>query len=651
MVSILALFLPVFILILTGSNYILHIGYDQFLPRPLSYLGSHYPVYYQSHQPHSDPIPRYVESTSITDQKTIDNVNPRTSKQRKTDDPRDYGPFFYVGGTNGADLVVTYCENRGWKRIFDNNRGDYIFKWSEYKMLSNYQNFRPGRQLLNQIPNNRILTTKAGLCSSLKEYERIAIKYSKGVYSQVNGTHPFFGSFSCLIFKKREVRVRKWLMKSKPIKLDEFFPESYRIDVKSERQAFFDAFRDGQIWICKPSNLQEGRGIFLLRSRADVAVFRAKLESVEENPVIKPSQYNSIIHRVVQRYVVKPLLLEGRKFDVRSYFLIACTSPIMAFFHHGYAKSTCNIYDPHSDDLTSHLTNQFMQRKNPLYHGMKEETIWSMEHLNDYINQRYMQEKHLPKDWVFTVFAKRMQEIMTICFNTAKTKLDCKLGYFELLGCDFIIDQNFKVWLLEMNANPALHRHCSVLKTIIPQLLYEALDVVIEIFKKCSKGAYILPLQSQKEFVLIYGGCRQDQIPRPLRAGRASPTIVKQSSQLCPRILKRPMKKPLRKSSVTRSLSEHAAVEGKPFQKAVSLLSHGQLPVIAQIQSLCCMETKAKTNPLSRSHPASLKEWSQLQANVSKPLMMTTPFVSMLNRRFAAISQKSKSLESSLLTK
>ncbi|XP_038629242.1 protein polyglycylase TTLL10 isoform X2 [Scyliorhinus canicula] len=547
-------------------------------------------------------------------QKMIDNTNARPIKHRKSDELRDYGPFYYAGGTNGTDLIINYCENKGWKRIFDNNREDYIFKWSEYRVLSNYQNFRSGRQILNQIPNNRILTSKAGLCSSLKEYERIAIKYSKGVYSH------------------------------KSIRLEDFFPASYRIDVPSDRNAFFDSFRDGQIWICKPANLQEGRGIFLLKSREDVAIFRAKVESVEDNPLIKHSHYNSIIHRVVQRYVVRPLLLEGRKFDVRSYFLIACTAPFMAFFHHGYARSTCNVYDPFTDDLTSHLTNQFMQRKSPLYQGMKEETIWSMERLNTYINKRYMKERHLPKDWVFTVFAKRMQEIMTICFNTAKGKLDCKLGYFDLIGCDFIVDQNFKVWLLEMNANPSLHRHCSALKTLIPQLVYEALDVVIEIFKKCSKGAFVLPLHSLKEFVLIYNGCHQDHVPRPIRVEKTSP-IVK---QLCPRSMKRSVRKPLRKPSTIRSLSDQGemeAVEMKPLQKAVSMLTHGQLPVIAQIQSLYCAESKARTNPFSRCHPATLEGWTQLQANVSKPLMMNTAFVSGLNKRFAAIPQKSKSLE------
>lgn len=34
---------------------------------------------------------------------------------------------------------------------------------------------------------------------------------------------------------------------------------------------------------------------------------------------------------------------------------------------------------------------------------------------------------------------------MAHCFLAAKSKLECKLGYFDLIGCDFLIDDNFKV--------------------------------------------------------------------------------------------------------------------------------------------------------------------------------------------------------------
>ena len=66
------------------------------------------------------------------------------------------------------------------------------------------------------------------------------------------------------------------------------------------------------------------------------------------------------------RYVNNPLLLEGRKFDVRSYLLIACTDPYIVFFRHGYARLTCDPYDPRSNNLTAHLTNQVKPSWRPL---------------------------------------------------------------------------------------------------------------------------------------------------------------------------------------------------------------------------------------------------------------------------------------------
>ena len=68
-----------------------------------------------------------------------------------------------------------------------------------------------------------------------------------------------------------------------------------------------------------------------------------------------------------------------------------------------------------------------------------------------------------------------MQEIMLSCFHAVKHKLDCQLGFFELLGFDFMIDSNMKVWLIEVNINPALHTNCVGLQQVIPPLISETL--------------------------------------------------------------------------------------------------------------------------------------------------------------------------------
>ena len=58
------------------------------------------------------------------------------------------------------------------------------------------------------------------------------------------------------------------------------------------------------------------------------------------------------------RYIVNPLLLAGKKFDVRCYMLIASTAPYLVLFRHGFVRVSCNNYDQDDLSLTTHLTNQ-----------------------------------------------------------------------------------------------------------------------------------------------------------------------------------------------------------------------------------------------------------------------------------------------------
>nr|XP_045374380.1 inactive polyglycylase TTLL10 [Camelus bactrianus] len=381
------------------------------------------------------------------------------------------GPVFYIGGTNGASVISSYCKSKGWQRTQDSQREDCKLKWCEVKCRDTYCRFREGEQLLFQLPNNQLLTTMMGLLRALREHARVVSRTSKPPPS----TQAKPGKDTTPTLEEL-----MWTSPGLPgpqriLKMEEFFPETYRLDIRDEREAFFTLFDETQMWICKPTASNQGKGIFLVRNQEDVTALQAKTQSIEDAPTYRKMPPRAPQARVVQRYIKNPLLLDGKKFDVRSYLLIACATPYMVFFGHGYARLTLSLYDPCSSDLSGHLTNQFMQKKSPLYMLFKEDTVWSMEHLNRYINDKFCETKGLPRDWVFTTFTKRMQQIMAHCFLAVKSKLECKLGYFDLIGCDFLIDENFKVWLLEMNSNPALHTNCEVLKEVIPAVVTETL--------------------------------------------------------------------------------------------------------------------------------------------------------------------------------
>ncbi|XP_067573137.1 inactive polyglycylase TTLL10 isoform X10 [Pseudorca crassidens] len=433
-------------------------------------------------QPH--PLPPLPGTTSLDPElDDADTARPRAAllekhplEGEKQRPGTGQGPFFYIGGTNGAAIISSYCKSKGWQRIQDSRREDYKLKWCEVKCRDTYCSFREGEQLLYQLPNSQLLTTKIGLLSALREHARVLSKTSKlAPCAQAKSGKDTTPAPEELMWSSSG-----HLGPQSVLKMEDFFPETYRLDIRDEREAFFTLFdalsAETQMWICKPTASNQGKGIFLLRNQEEVAALQAKTQSIEDDPIYRKMPFRAPQARVVQRfcawaprgalarYIQNPLLLDGKKFDVRSYLLIACTMPYMVFFGHGYARLTLGLYDPHSSDLCGHLTNQSMQKKSPLYLLLKDDTVWSMEHLNRHINDKFRKAKRLPRDWVFTTFAKRMQQIMAHCFLSVKSKLKCKLGYFDLIGCDFLIDENFKVWLLEMNSNPALHTNCEVLK-------------------------------------------------------------------------------------------------------------------------------------------------------------------------------------------
>ena len=50
---------------------------------------------------------------------------------------------------------------------------------------------------------------------------------------------------------------------------------------------------------------------------------------------------------------------------------------------------------------------QFIQKKDPTYKDVKDETTWSMARFNDYINTHYAEDHGLGMEWVYTTLHVR----------------------------------------------------------------------------------------------------------------------------------------------------------------------------------------------------------------------------------------------------
>ena len=51
---------------------------------------------------------------------------------------------------------------------------------------------------------------------------------------------------------------------------------------------------------------------------------------------------------------------------------------------------------------------------------------------------------------------------------------------FEIFGLDFMIDKNFKVWLIEINTNPCLETSSPILRNVVSQLLDHSFKICID---------------------------------------------------------------------------------------------------------------------------------------------------------------------------
>ena len=374
-------------------------------------------------------------------------------------------PTFIVSGNNGATIVEEYLTEMGWQKSDDPRSENYKLKWVECKSRVDYNKFKSGEQLVNRIPNNSVLTNKLGLLSSLQAYERIC-------WGMINGPK---------------------------MRMEEFLPETYKLDDLKERQEFYEAYKPGEMWICKPSCLNQGKGIFLVRDLKELNKYLIEREE-------KQKAHKRTIGRIVQRYIHNPLLLEGRKFDIRVFMLIASTTPFIVLYHRGYVRLSLLKYDKDSTNLVAHLTNQYVQKKDPGYQELGQGSTWTMDQFNEYINEHVATQKGIEKDWVFRTLPFRIKQIIKHCFNAVKHKLQTNAGFFDLYGLDFMVDENMKVWLIEVNSNPSLSTNCDTLKKVIPDVVKETISLALECFEKGKRHLSLKPLESMKNFQTVYHG-------------------------------------------------------------------------------------------------------------------------------------------------
>ena len=181
---------------------------------------------------------------------------------------------------------------------------------------------------------------------------------------------------------------------------------------------------DGKnVWIIKPNGLNRGRGIYIFD---DIETLEQIIADYKEAAKQHKKKHRTKPHVkfVIQKYIERPLLYQGRKFDIRVWVLISQDMEVY-YFKEGYLRTSAEPYSLDSiNDNFVHLTNNAVQRSGSAYGQYEEGNQLSFEEFQNYLDDNNY-EISVKKDYL-----PKIRQLITISAKAVGKKLNaCRRNY------------------------------------------------------------------------------------------------------------------------------------------------------------------------------------------------------------------------------
>lgn len=195
---------------------------------------------------------------------------------------------------------------------------------------------------------------------------------------------------------------------------------------------------------------------------------------------------------LVSKYVSKPHLIRGYKYDMRIYVLVTSYDPLVIYmFKDGLVRFSTEKYSLKPKSLKKqyiHLTNYSVNKKAEKYNknkggdqdpcdDQKVLSKWSYQQLQKKISE-------LGYDWVQIeaeikdVIIKSIISVEPHVVHQQNMYTKNKNCCFELYGFDIILDHKLKPWLLEVNVSPSFSSSSPFDKNIKTRLICDTLTLI-----------------------------------------------------------------------------------------------------------------------------------------------------------------------------
>ncbi|KAL1496782.1 hypothetical protein AB1Y20_014370 [Prymnesium parvum] len=269
----------------------------------------------------------------------------------------------------------------------------------------------------------------------------------------------------------RKDMLKKHLQRARQLRGDAFdiMPLTYALP--AEYLLFVDAYSrcadesDGSAgsnrWIMKPVGLSRGRGISIIDDISAVSYGEAY---------------------VIQRYVHRPLLLDGFKFDLRLYVCVNSFTPLEAYIYkEGFGRFSTERYSNDPASLSNkfvHLTNSSIQKEQTSLELLAKSSNFDNAVGGTKCALSLLLQRLRAAGIDTAALWGRIVEVVLRSLFAVQDAIPSYPSCFELFGYDLLIDTEMKPWLLEVNASPSLARENPLDSKVKDALLADTLRLV-----------------------------------------------------------------------------------------------------------------------------------------------------------------------------
>ena len=242
-------------------------------------------------------------------------------------------------------------------------------------------------------------------------------------------------------------------------------PKQFEIGKKEECVRFFSQDEEAEMtpYIIKPVEGSHGRGIEIFKNIKDL-MKKTKWNKtcvVIPNDVINEARLesNKLYLRknyIVQQYIVDSLLLNGFKFDIRTWLLVASVNPLVLFYHEGFARVSLEKYGANYTSKMSHVTNAKGQEENKNHFKTfaQVDEILGANYMRTEFKKKAKKGDKKNQTNYFINCSIGHNYVALSQFHSKLNKVIYATGLYHLFACDWMIDRTKNAHLLECNGFP-----------------------------------------------------------------------------------------------------------------------------------------------------------------------------------------------------